>query len=194
MPDGEDVMTKTTRFNITFTSIFLGLIVAIFLLEFIAPTELLSHGLTPRTQQGLPGIVTMPFLHANFAHLAANLASLVVLMAFMLAFHSDRLIGVVILVILIGGLLLWIFGMPAVHVGASGLIYGLAGFIIVSGIVQRRFFPVVGAIAVAVMYGNALFWGLLPVNPGISWDGHLAGAVAGAIVGLRGIRRKEIPV
>jgi membrane associated rhomboid family serine protease len=187
-------MTKTTRINITFTSLFLGLIVAIFLLEFIAPTEILSHGLIPRTERGLLGIVTMPFLHANFAHLAANLASLVVLVAFMLAFHSGRLIEVVILVILMGGLLLWIFGRPAVHVGASGLIYGLAGFIFVAGIVERRFFPVVGAIAVAVMYGNALFWGLLPFHPGISWDGHLAGAAAGAIVGLRRIRQKEIPV
>ncbi len=157
----------------------------LFLLEFVSPEEVLSHGLVPRTQGGLVGIVTMPFLHANLAHLLGNLASLVVLLAFMLAFHSQKLIVDVILIAIVGGLLLWLFGRSAVHIGASGLIYGLAGFMIVAGITQRRFLEVVGALAVAVFYGNSLFWGLLPFQPGISWDGHLAGAVGGAIVGLR---------
>jgi membrane associated rhomboid family serine protease len=90
----------------------------------------------------------------------------------------------VVMIAVVGGLLLWLFGRPAVHIGASGLIYGLAGFMIAAGISQRRFMEVVGALAVAVLYGNSLFWGLLPLHPGISWDGHLAGGVGGAIVGL----------
>lgn len=171
--------------NITFIFLFVGGIFAVFLLEFVAPEEVLSHGLVPRTQRGLAGIVTMPFLHANLAHLMGNLVSLVVLLAFMLAFHSQKFIVDVLLIALVGGLLLWLFGRPAVHVGASGLIYGLAGFMIVAGIAQKRFLEVVCALAVAVFYGNSLFWGLLPMQPGISWDGHLAGAMGGAIVGLR---------
>jgi membrane associated rhomboid family serine protease len=126
----------------------------------------------------------MLFLHANLAHLCGNLVSLAVLLAFMLTFHSQKLIVDVILIAVVGGLLLWLFGRAAVHIGASGLIYGLAGFMIAAGISQRRFIEVVGALAVAVLYGNSLFWGLLPLHPGISWDGHLAGAVGGAIVGL----------
>jgi membrane associated rhomboid family serine protease len=177
-------MSNLIRRNFTFIFVLLGSILAVFLFEFVSPEEVLSHGLVPRTQRGLVGVVTMPFLHANLAHLCANLASLVVLLAFMLAFHSQKLIVDVILIAVVGGLLLWLFGRSAVHIGASGLIYGLAGFMVAAGISQRRFMEVVGALAVAVLYGNSLFWGLLPLHPGISWDGHLAGAVGGVIVGL----------
>jgi membrane associated rhomboid family serine protease len=177
-------MTNVIRCNITFICVLIGGILAVFLSEFVAPEEVLSHGLVPRTQRGLVGVVTMPFLHANLVHLCGNLVSLVVLLAFMLAFHSQKLIVDVIMIAVVGGLLLWLFGRSAVHIGASGLIYGLAVFMIAAGISQRRFMEVVGALAVAVLYGNSLFWGLLPLHPGISWDGHLAGAVGGAIVGL----------
>jgi membrane associated rhomboid family serine protease len=177
-------MSNVTRRNITFIFALIGSIIAVFLLEFVAPDDVLSHGLVPRTQWGLLGVVTMLFLHANLAHLCGNLVSLAVLLAFMLTFHSQKLIVDVILIAVVGGLLLWLFGRAAVHIGASGLIYGLAGFMIAAGISQRRFIEVVGALAVAVLYGNSLFWGLLPLHPGISWDGHLAGAVGGAIVGL----------
>jgi membrane associated rhomboid family serine protease len=177
-------MSIVTRRNITFIFVLICSILAVFLLEFVSPEEVLTHGLVPRTQRGLVGIATMPFLHANLAHLSGNLVSLVILLAFMLAFHSQKLIVDVILIDIVGGLLLWLFGRSAVHVGASGLIYGLAGFMIAAGISQRRFMEVVGALAVAVLYGNSLFWGLLPLHPGVSWDGHLAGAVGGAIVGL----------
>jgi membrane associated rhomboid family serine protease len=183
-PDEQHQMSNVTRSNITFIFALLGSIMAVFLLEFVSPEEVLSHGLVPRTQRGLVGVVTMPFLHANLAHLCGNLVSLAVLLAFMLAFHSRRLVIDVILIVIVGGLLLWLFGRPAVHIGASGLIYGLAGFMIAAGIAQRRFLEIVGALAVAVLYGNSLFWGLLPLHAGISWDGHLAGAVGGAIVGL----------
>jgi membrane associated rhomboid family serine protease len=177
-------MSNVTRRNVAFIFVLIGSILAVFLLEFVAPEEVLSHGLVPRTQRGLVGIVTMPFLHANFAHLAGNLVSLVVLLAFVLAFHSQQLIVNVIMIAIAGGLLLWLFGRPAVHVGASGLIYGLAGFMIVAGITHKRFVEAVGALAVVVLYGSSLFWGLLPLQPGMSWDGHLAGALGGAIVGL----------
>ena len=175
---------NVNRRNITFILALVGSILAVFLLEFVAPKEVLSHGLVPRTRRGLVGIATMPFLHANLAHLSGNLVSLVVLLAFMFVFHSKKLIVDVITIAFVGGLLLWLFGRPATHVGASGLIYGLAGFMIVTGIAHRRFWEVVGAVAVAVLYGNSLLWGLLPLQPGISWDGHFAGAVGGAIVGL----------
>jgi len=178
-------MSNVTRRNITFILVLIGGILAVFLLEIVAPQEVLSHGLVPRTQRGLVGIATMPFLHANFAHLSGNLISLVVLLAFMLVFHSKQLIVDVLLIAIVGGLLLWLLGRSAVHIGASGLIYGLAGFMIVAGITHKRFWEVVAALAVAVLYGNSLFWGLLPLQPGISWDGHLAGALGGALVGLR---------
>src|SRR4029450_6964156 len=143
-------MSNTTRRNITFVVVLIGGILAVFLLEIVAPEEVLSHGLVPRSQRGLVGIATMPFLHANLAHLLGNLVSLVVLLAFMIVFHPKHLIVDVVLIAFVGGLMLWLFGRPAVHIGASGLIYGLAGFMIAAGIKHKRFFEVVGALAVAI--------------------------------------------
>jgi membrane associated rhomboid family serine protease len=185
-------MTSPTRQNITFVFVLIGSILAVYLLEFVAPEALLSHGLVPRTERGLVGIVTMPFLHAIFSHLSGNLVSLVILLALMLVFHSKRMIVDVLLSGFAGGLLLWLFGRSADHIGASGLIYGLAGFMVVAGIVHKRFLEAVAAVAVAVLYGNSLLWGLLPMQPGVSWDGHLAGAIGGALVGLRSRSEKAI--
>src|SRR5258708_766396 len=123
-------MSNVTRRNITFIFVLIGGILAVYLLEFVSPQEVLPHGLVPRTQRGLVGIATMPFLHANLAHLCGNLVSLVVLLTFMLVFHSQKLIVDVIMIAVVGGLLLWLFGRPAVHIGASGLIYGLAGYMV----------------------------------------------------------------
>jgi len=181
----------TFRRNLEFAASLLCLILVTFALEYIKPLNLLSFGLVPRTAGGLWGILTMPFLHANVAHLLANLSSLAILLGFLLVFHSQRLIEVVIEAIILGGLLLWIFGRTANHIGASGLIYGLAGFIVVSGFVQQRFLEVLGAVIVAVVYGSSLFWGLVPTDPGVSWDGHLAGAVAGTALALFTERRNR---
>src|SRR5258708_40001236 len=130
----ELIMNNVTRLNIGFILILTGGILAVFLLQLVASKEVLSHGLVPLTERGLVGLATMPFLHANLAHLLGNLVALVVLLVFMLLFHSKQLIVDVIMIVIVGGLLLWLLGRPAVHVGASGLIYGLAGFMIVAGI------------------------------------------------------------
>src|SRR5579864_6789464 len=102
-------MSNVTRRNLSFIVGLIGCILAAYLLEFIAPEAILSHGLVPRTQLGLIGIATMPFLHANFSHLSGNLVSLVILLAFMLVFHSKRMIVDVLLLAFVGGLLLWLF-------------------------------------------------------------------------------------
>ncbi len=172
--------------NLKFAAGLLALIVVVFGLESIPSLDLASHGLVPRTLRGIPGIVSMPLLHANLGHLLANLGSLVVLLGFLLLFHSKNAIGVIVEVILLGGILLWLFGRTANHIGASGLVYGVALFLISSGLSQRRILQVIAAVVVMVMYGGSLVWGLLPLDSGVSWDGHLAGAVAGTIIGIYG--------
>jgi membrane associated rhomboid family serine protease len=177
-------MKKEIGRNGWFVLILLGGIVLAFLLECVAPETMLSLGLVPRTERGLIGIVAMPFLHGSFAHLVGNLLSLSVLLALMLVFHPQHLIRTVVALILASGVLLWLLGRPAVHVGASGLIYALAAYLMACGFAQRRFLELIAAIAVMVLYGSSLLSGLLPFQPGISWDGHLAGAVAGVALGL----------
>jgi membrane associated rhomboid family serine protease len=183
-------MTKVNRHDILFATSLIALIVAVYAVQVFVWPRIVTFGLVPRKAWGLAGILTMPFLHSNFRHLMGNLGALVVLLGFLFAFFPKRMSAVVVRVILIGGVLLWLFGRPENHVGASGLIYGLAAFVIVSGIVQRRALPVMAAVGVAALYGSSLFWGLIPVDPGISWDGHLAGGLAGAFVGQKSGRRR----
>jgi membrane associated rhomboid family serine protease len=185
------VMNRGNRKDIVFSFTLVALVVVIFLLQITLLPQIGAFGLVPRTPWGLVGILTMPFLHASVGHLLANLGALAFLLAFLIAFHPQRMPAVVVRVVLVGGALLWICGRPANHVGASGLIYGLAAFVIVAGIVQKKLIPVIGAIGVAVLYGSSLFWGLVPSDPRMSWDGHLAGGVAGVLVaGRKGGRGK----
>lgn len=163
--------------------IFVAIIWAVFILDGFLPGEFNDFGLSPRSVTGLTGIVTMPFLHGGWDHLLGNTLPLIVLLC-LLAGSRANTYAIVPQIVVLGGIFLWIFGTGnTVHVGASGLIYGLIAFLIVAGFREGR--PVALAIAVFVgfTYGATLIGGVLPtVAPGISWDGHLMGAIAGAIV------------
>ena len=81
----------------------------------------------------------------------------------------------------IGGALVWFLGRSSYHVGASGLIYGLAAFLIAFGIYKKKFVPLIISVFIAITYGITMLIGILPLFPGVSWEGHLFGAVAGVI-------------
>jgi membrane associated rhomboid family serine protease len=167
--------------------VLVGAIWCVFFLSLVFP-GLDRLGVTPRTLTGLVGIPLMPFLHGNFQHLLGNTVPLVVLLL-LLAGSRARSWEVVVDVTLLGGLLLWLFGRSATHIGASGLIFGLAGFLIVSGLLERRLLPFMVAVFVAFTYGGTLVFGMIPrFDSEISWEGHLLGAIAGGVVafGLTG--------
>ena len=158
---------------------FIVVVWTVFLLDLFLPLEKL--GLVPRTARGLPGLVTMPFLHSSLGHVLSNSVSLFILLM-LLAGSRARSWQVMAAIILLGGALLWLFGRSAVHVGASGLVFGLISFLIASGILERRLLPLMASIIVGFLYGTTLLWGVLPTVPGVSWDGHLSGAIAGVVV------------
>jgi membrane associated rhomboid family serine protease len=175
-------MKHTVREELHGILVFLGAIWAVFLLDLLVPLDFNHLGLVPRTLRGLLGILTMPFLHANLNHLISNTIPLFVLRS-LLAGSKARSWKTVAEIILLSGVLLWIFGRPAVHVGASGLIFGLAAFLVVSGFLEKRLLSLAIAILIVFLYGGSLLSGILPrVGSTVSWDGHLMGAVAGGIV------------
>jgi membrane associated rhomboid family serine protease len=141
-----------------------------------------KFGVVPRTVGGLVGIPAAPFLHANLSHILGNTLPLFILLT-LLAGSRARSWEIVVDVVLLGGLLLWVCGRSAIHIGASGLIFGLIAFLILSGFLERRIVPLAIAVIVGFLFGGTLITGILP-QPGssISWDGHLCGAVAGGIV------------
>jgi len=159
--------------------LFVGAIWLVFLLDQFLPLEHL--GLVPRTFRGIPGIVASTFLHKNLAHIVANSVPLVILLMLLAGSRSDSA-TVVSGIILIGGVLLWVFGRDARHIGASGLLFGLITFMLVSGVLERRWQAMIVALVVAVLYGTTLLSGVMPFQPGVSWEGHLFGAVAGVVM------------
>ena len=101
----------------------------------------------------------------------------------MLAGSKARSWEIVELIVVGNGVLLWIFGRNATHVGASGLIFGLAAFLIISGILEKRIIPLVVSLVAGILYGGMLIWGVLPGrNTEVSWEGHLCGAIAGGLI------------
>jgi membrane associated rhomboid family serine protease len=163
--------------------IFIGLIWAVFLLSRFLP-GITDYGLLPRSAKGLIGIGTMPFLHAHLGHIVANTIPLLVLL-FLLAGSRAQSWPIVLEIVVFSGVLLWTFGRKANHIGASGLVFGLIGFLIFAGVFERRFVSIVVALITLVLYGGSMLWGMLPIQEGVSWDGHLCGAIAGGLLAFQ---------
>lgn len=171
----------TIREEINAVALFVGAIWSVFFISMAFPS-IDNFGVVPRKVVGLVGIPAMPFLHANFQHLLSNTIPLVVLLILLAGSRAESW-QVVMDVALLGGLLLWIFGREAVHIGASGLISGLTAFLIVAGLLEQRIVPLLIALIVGFLYGGSLILEVIPrFGSNVSWDGHLCGAIAGAIV------------
>jgi len=173
--------------------VFVGVVWCIFVVGLVLPFSINSFGVTPRSLIGLVGVPLMPFLHADLKHLLSNTVPLTVLLL-LLAGSKAKSWAIVIYIVLMGGALLWLFGRPMTHVGASGLIYGLIAFLLVSGFLERRTVPLVISIVVGFLYGGTLLSGIVPdLGSRISWEGHLFGAVAGGLVAGLVTRPSEQP-
>lgn len=140
-----------------------------------------GEGISPGTVDGLAGILFAPLLHAGFGHLMANTVPLLVLGFLVLLSGVGRWAAVTAIVWLVGGLGTWMFGgWATMHIGASGIVFGWLAYLILRGLFTRSPGEIVVGVAVAVVYGG-LLWGVLPGQPGISWQGHLFGAVGGVL-------------
>ncbi|MFI7064238.1 rhomboid family intramembrane serine protease [Kribbella sp. NPDC050124] len=140
-----------------------------------------QYGIISRDPEGLLGVVTAPFLHLGFGHLISNTLPLVTLGALIALSGAARLFAVTAIVTVIGGIGTWLISPPnTITIGASGLVFGFAAYLIARGIFNRRLSQVLVGVLVIMVWGSALLGGLLPQD-GISWQGHLFGAVAGVL-------------
>lgn len=138
-------------------------------------------GIEPREVDSLTGVVTAPFLHAGFAHLISNTVPFLVLGALIAFSGLVRVLKVTAIVVLVGGLGTWLVAPSStLHLGASILVFGYAAYLIARGLFDRRLAYLAVGVAVAFVYGSALLIGLVP-QPGISWQGHLFGALGGLV-------------
>lgn len=181
----------TIKRDLAGVALLIVIIWVVFALDHFLPLEQL--GLIPRTVRGLVGIVAMPFLHGDFAHLIGNSVPLAVTLL-LLAGSRANSGGIVVLITLFCGFGLWLFGREALHIGASGLVFGLIAFHVFAGIFERRLQSVIISAIVGLLYASTVVQGVMPFQHGVSWEGHLIGAISGAAVALIASRmlREEV--
>jgi len=148
-------------------------------------------GVRPRTIEGLAGILFAPLSHSGFEHLVANTIPLAVLGTAMLHLYPRASPVVLPWVYLAPGIAVWLFGRDAIHVGASGLIYGLTAYVFFAGLLRRDRRAIAASLVVAFLYGSAI-WGVMPLKQTDSWETHLAAAVIGAVLALL-LRHRDVP-
>jgi membrane associated rhomboid family serine protease len=170
----------------------------VFFFEKAAHISLVRFGVYPRRVEGLLGIFMSPLIHGGWEHIFANSVSLLTLMS--LLFYAYRKIAkeVFTWIYFLSGIYVWIFARPSFHIGASGVVYGLIGFIVLAGILSKNIRLM--AISLLVIMINAGFlWGLLPLQKGVSWESHLSGLIIGLVLAVffrvdyQKPKRKEIP-
>ena len=154
----------------------------------LGPADL---GVRPRELSGLLGVLFAPLLHGGPDHLLANTPPLLVGGATLLYLYPRSTPSVLLAVYFGTGLAVWLFGRSSMHLGASGLVYGLVSYILIAGILRRDRRAIAASLLMLFMYG-ALVWGVLPIQSGVSWESHLAAAVIGALMAIRS-RHLDIP-
>jgi membrane associated rhomboid family serine protease len=140
---------------------------------------------------GLPGILLAPLLHGGFSHLIGNSVPLLVAGTMTLHLYPNSALKLLPAVYLGPGILVWLFARGSVHVGASGLVYGLVSYIFVAGLIRRDTRAIAASLLVSFLYGT-LVWGVLPIERGVSWETHLAAGLIGLVLAIV-LRRLDIP-
>jgi membrane associated rhomboid family serine protease len=153
--------------------------------EVLFNTSFAEYGLYPLKARGLIGILTCPFLHADLAHLFANSVPLLILGWLLFYFYRSTSWQIILLLWLVTGLWVWVFSRThGVHIGASGLVYGIASFLFFSGIIRRDPTTMVTTLLVTFLYGG-MIWGVFPElfpRERISWESHLMGLLCGLVL------------
>ena len=160
--------------------LFLAILWAVEMVNGLTGHRLSDFGILPREIMGLRGIPLAPFLHNSVAHLTLNTLPLAVLGGILMFRGVGTFTKVSLTIILVGGLGVWLFGRTAIHAGASGLVYGYFGYLVAAGWYERKLRWIFVSILVIVLYGG-IARGLLPLQSHVSWEGHLAGMLAGIL-------------
>ena len=165
--------------NLEIALICVALLWAIYFLNLVLPFDLRIYGIRPRSISGLSGLLFAPLLHYTMGHLVSNSLALVPLLFFSLVYSRKLTAEALIFIALIGGAGIWLFGQShTIHIGASGIIFGLIGYLLAIGFFRRELLALMVSLMVAFYYGWALF-SLFVVLPGVSWVGHFFGFMAG---------------
>jgi membrane associated rhomboid family serine protease len=190
LPSHDDPQRKKIVISLYIPGLFVALLGLIRLLEYALGVDWYAWSIEPREWRGLRGILFAPLLHADWEHFMSNGVALLVLGAVCIFFYRQIAYRVFLWVWLLDGIGVWLMGRDSFHLGASGLVYGLAAFLMFSGLLRKN--RSLAAISFFVIAGyGGLVWGMMPVLEEISWEAHLFGFLAG--IGLSVFYLKEGP-
>lgn len=195
-PRGRFDLDDDRRRALLFVGVMALVMWAAEIVDTILGGDLDAYGIRPRDTDGLDGIAFSPFLHGGFDHLIANTLPFLALGAMIALSGLRRVVGVTVIVAVVGGLGTWLVAPEnTIHIGASGIVFGYAAYLIARGVYTRSFVHLGAGLFVVALWGATLLGGLVPQD-GVSWQGHLFGAVGGVVAAwaLDGrARRAQVP-
>ena len=185
-------LTRELKTQGTILGGFVAVMWILEIVDIVLGGALNSYGVRPHQLIGLRGIVFAPFLHGGLGHLIANTIPFLILGWFVMLQETRDFFVVTGITMLVSGLGTWLVGSSnSVHIGASGLIFGYLGFLLLRGYFERNFPSILLSLIVGFLYGGTI-WGVLPIQYGVSWQMHLFGFIGGVIAARLLARRKKI--
>jgi len=185
-------LTRELKTQGTILGGFVAVMWILEIVDIVLGGALNSYGVRPHQLIGLRGIVFAPFLHGGLGHLIANTIPFLILGWFVMLQETRDFFVVTGITMLVSGLGTWLVGSSnSVHIGASGLIFGYLGFLLLRGYFERNFPSILLSLIVGFLYGGTI-WGVLPIQYGVSWQMHLFGFIGGVIAARLLARRKKL--
>ena len=176
--------------SLFFPMFFLLVIWMVKIWEEVMGVSFAQYGVYPRTTDGLVGILFYPLIHGDFNHLINNSTALLLLSLGIFYFYRPVAFRIYFWTYVMSGIWIWVSARQSFHIGSSGLIYGFASFIFFSGVIRKNTNLLALSMLVTFLYGG-MVWGIFPILPNMSYEGHLWGSIAGIILAI--YFRKEGP-
>lgn len=180
-PFDKEIEKKIFKYSLLIPVLIVGLFWLVKLTENVMDISLVEFGILPLQIEGLPGIIFSPFIHSSYDHLMSNSIPFLILSFALLYFYRNLAYRILFLIYILSGLCVWLGGRESWHIGASGIVYGLASFLFFSGVFRKDANLLTIGIIVIFLYGS-MFWGIFPIKPGISWESHLWGSASGLML------------
>jgi membrane associated rhomboid family serine protease len=180
-PFDKEIEKKIFKYSLLIPVLIVGLFWLVKLTENVMDISLVEFGILPLQIEGLPGIIFSPFIHSSYDHLMSNSIPFLILSFALLYFYRHLAYRILFLIYILSGVCVWLGGRESWHIGASGIVYGLASFLFFSGVFRKDANLLTIGIIVIFLYGS-MFWGIFPLKPGISWESHLWGSASGLLL------------
>ena len=174
---------KKVLYAIRLPVFFVLLMLLVKIVELGFDTTFVTLGVYPRDARGIFGVITSPFIHKDWTHLLGNAVPIMALGSLFVYFNRRNYKEIGLLLFFISGFWLWILGRPSYHIGASGIVYALAAYLVTFGFVIRNPATLAITFLVILFYGS-LIWYVLPIKEGMSWEAHLSGALCGVLLAV----------